>query len=280
MSASNPIASLPVSNYFSHLARNYAKDTGNTTFTIFTQLLQDVQRSSNPITAESVVHDNAAGPGTATSALLTSLDDRNVPSEILVSDNNPVMVSGARYSFRESWITCKELDAHDLSSLPDGYFTHSITNFSIFTFPKPVVAVKEIHRTLRPSGLAVITCWRRFALGNIIHKTQERIRPDSPPMPIPGPEFFNDGVLESVVEEAGFSKVNIQASRKDLLVTDEESIEGLRGFLKGPFTGRAKAGWTEEEVARWDGVVDEVLKEEIEEFGGVKFESFVVLARK
>lgn len=282
MANQDPIASLPISNYFSHLALNYARDTGNTTFSIFTQLLVNhVQTSSNPISHESVIHDSAAGPGTATAALLTSLSAEQVPSEILVSDNNPAMITGARDSFTSSsQVTCKELDVHDLSSLSDGYFSHSITNFSIFTFPKPVVAVKEIHRTLHLGGLAIITCWRRFAVLNLVHAAQARIRPSGALMPVPGPQFFQDGVLESVVEEAGFLKSKIEVLRKDLLVKDEESVKGLKGFLVGPFTNRAREGYTDDEKARWNEVIDEVVKEEIEKFGGISFQYFAVLATK
>lgn len=99
-------------------------------------------------------------------------------------------------------------------------------------------------------------------------------------MPVPGPQFFQDGVLESVVEEAGFLKSKIEVLRKDLLVKDEESVKGLKGFLVGPFTNRAREGYTDDEKARWNEVIDEVVKEEIEKFGGISFQYFAVLATK
>lgn len=281
MSAHNPVASLPLPGYFSHLAKGYSRSTANTTYDVFADVLKsEIQTSSNPINASSIVHDNAAGPGIATAAILETLDKADAPKHILVSDNNEGMVTGARDSFDSPTIQVKNLDAHDLSSLEDGTYTHSITNFSIFTFPNAEAAMAEVFRTLRPDGTAVVTSWERFTILPLVHEAQKTIRPDLPLMPVPGPRFFDDGELEKVLATAGFQTANMKSSKRDITVSSEVGITGLKEFMKGPFTARAREGYTPDEVAKWSDTIDTVVSNEIATNGGVQFKAFIVLANK
>ncbi|RYP47060.1 hypothetical protein DL768_006855 [Monosporascus sp. mg162] len=275
---------LPLPDYFSKFARIYVRQTGHSTLNILADVItENVQTSVHPIGPDSVVHDTAAGPGIGAAALVARLPKDKLPKEMLVSDNVPAMVSAARESLIASplpHVDCKELDSQDLSSVPDNYFTHSIDNFSIFTFVRPADAVRETYRTLRPGGLAVVTCWRRFAPMFIVHAAQKKIRPDLPLMPTPSPEFFEEGVLQKVVEEGGFAKDNITMVDKVLVVTDDENIAGLTMLMSGPMMSKAREGYTEEEEARWAESVSQSVKEEVEQFGGIRFEAYILLATK
>lgn len=281
MSPSNPVASLPLKNYFSHLAKGYNRNTANTTLDVFTDILKsEVQTSDKPINASSIVHDNAAGPGIATAGILAVLRNEDWPKEILVSDNNEDMVTGARDSFDSPTIKYQNLDAHDLSSLQDNYFTHSVTNFSIFTFKDAEGAMGEVHRTLKPEGQAIVTSWERFAVLPIVRQAQKTLRPDLPPMPVPGPRFFDDGELEKVLAAGGFKKEKMRSFKRGIIVSDEALIAGVRDFMAGPFMQRAREGFTEEEVAKWPETIDAVVKEEIAKYGGIKFQCFIAIATK
>jgi ubiquinone/menaquinone biosynthesis C-methylase UbiE len=275
---------LPLPDFFSKFASIYVRQTGHSTLDILADVIaENVQTSAHPIGPESVVHDTAAGPGIGAGALVACLAKDQLPKEMLVSDNAAMMVSAARESLVASplpHIDCKELDSQDLSSVPDNYFTHSINNFSIFTFPRPTDAVRESYRTLRPGGLAVVTCWRRFAPMFIVHAAQKKIRPDLPLMPTPSPEFYEEGVLQKVVEGSGFTKENITMIDKVLVVTDDENIAGLTMLMSGPMMSKAREGYTEEEQARWAESVSQSVNEEIEQFGGIRFEAYVLLATK
>ncbi|KAG6367435.1 hypothetical protein INS49_001624 [Diaporthe citri] len=271
-------------DYFSKFASIYVRQTGQSTLNILADVIVDnVQTSARPIGPESVVHDTAAGPGIGAAALVARLPKEQLPKEVLASDNVPMMVSAAGESLAASplpHVDCKELDSQDLSSLPDDYFTHSINNFSIFTFVRPAAAVRESYRTLRPGGLAVVTCWRRFAPVFVVHAAQKRIRPDLPLMPMPSPEFCEEGVLQRVVEEGGFAKDGITVTDKVLVVDDEENIAGLTTLMSGPMMAKAREGYTEEEEARWVESVKESVKEEVQQFGGIRFEAYILLATK
>lgn len=282
MSAQHP--QLPLPDYFSKFASIYVRQTGQSTLNILANVIAgNVQKSGNPIGSDSVVHDTAAGPGIGAAALVATLPKEQLPKEVLVSDNAAMMVSAAKESLVSTalpQVDCKELDSQDLASVPDNYFTHSIDNFSIFTFVRPVDAVRETYRTLRPGGLAVVTCWRRFAPMFIVHNAQKRIRPDLPLMPTPSPEFYENGVLQKVVEEAGFPKEKITMDEATLVVDGAENIAGLTTLMSGPMMAKARSGYTEEEEARWADSVGQAVKEEVEQFGGIRFEAYILLAIK
>ena len=270
---------LPFPEYFSALAGNYAKQTGNTTRQLFDASFDDIN-AVLPITKDSIVHDNAAGPGTATSILVDRLSaDPGVP-KILVTDNVPPMVMGATDSFKV-WpqIEAKVLDSLNLEGIPDDHFTHSILNFSIFTFVDPLKGLQEIHRTLQPGGLAALITWKHFGAGHIIHAAQALVRPDLPPMRMPHPEFFEEGVLAKLAVEAGFAESNLKKSQKSIVINGVD-LEGLKGFMLGDFVKPARAGWTPEEESQWPEAIEKALKKELDEFGGVRFQSWVVLATK
>ncbi|KAI0401755.1 hypothetical protein F4802DRAFT_401801 [Xylaria palmicola] len=275
---------LPLPDYFSKFSSFYIRQTGHSTLNILSDvIINEIQTSSHPIGPDSVVHDTAAGPAVGAAALVISLPKDQLPKELLVSDIVPMMVSAARESLTGSslpYVECKELDSQDLKSVPDSYFTHSIDNFSIFTFTNPGNAVKETYRTLRAGGLAVITCWRRFAPMYIVHAAQQKIRPDLPLMPTPSPEFYEQGVLRKVVEENGFATDKIVVVEKTLLVTEEENIAGLTTLMSGDMMAKAREGYTEEQKSKWGESVQQSVKEEIEKFGGIRFEAYVLLATK
>ncbi len=101
--------------------------------------------------------------------------------------------------------TASVMDSHSLSFL-NNKFTHSITNFSIFAFRDPVKCLKEVYRTLIPDGkgVALVSTWKRFAVIEIIHRAQDKVRPDLPLMKVPQPEFMREGYLKHRMIKAGF----------------------------------------------------------------------------
>lgn len=282
MSVQHP--QLPLPDYFSKFASVYVRQTGQSTLNILVDVIKvNVQTSANPIGPDSVVHDTAAGPGIGAAAIVAALPNNQLPTEILVSDNVAMMVSAAKESLVSTSlprVECKELDSQNLAMVPDDYFSHSIDNFSIFTFVHPVDAVRETYRTLSPGGLAIVTCWRRFAPMFIVHSAQKRIRPDLPLMPTPSPEFYEEGVLQQVVEKGGFCNDNITVNDSVLVVEDEENVAGLTALMSGPMMAKAREGYTADEEARWVDSVSQSVKEEIEQFGGIRFEAYILLATK
>jgi ubiquinone/menaquinone biosynthesis C-methylase UbiE len=224
----------------------------------------------------------AAGPGVGAAALVAALPKNQLPKKMLVSDNVAMMVNAALESLAGSPlpdVDCKELDSQDLKSVPDNYFTYSIDNFSIFTFIRPSDAIRETYRTLCPDGFAIVTCWRRFAPMFIVRAAQKKIRldfSDSGGMSTPSPEFYEEGVLQRVVQESGFTRTNITMIDKVLVVTEEDNIAGLTMLMSGPLMAKALEIFTEEEPAKWSEAVSQSVEEEVAKIGGIKFEAYVL----
>ena len=290
-STTKPHPSLPFPEYFTQLASNYPRHTGNTTRTLFQSALTSISLPS--LTSPSVViHDNAAGPGTATSVIVEQhfqqdADPKSNP-KILITDSVPAMIAQASSIFPlETYptISTHVLDSHNLLPLiPDDSVTLSILNFSIFTFLNPRKCLEEIHRSLTSSGKAIILTWCRFGPGLVVHAAQQKVRPDLPVMKIPGAEFMQEGYLASMVNEVFFSgdeNKKMQVIKVRHVVTDKEDLDGLKDFMLGKFTDVARKGWSEEEVKKWPEAVEEALKEEAEsQGGGVGAEAWAVTVEK
>jgi ubiquinone/menaquinone biosynthesis C-methylase UbiE len=131
-------------NYFKYLAQVYPRQTGNSTLNLFSQLTDGLA----PISSTSVVHDNASGPGTATSVIMKDIQPDAHPT-IVATDMVPAMIEvfNSTVSETSTWnqerFTGVVMKSEKLNFL-DAHFTHSITNFSIFNFADPLSSMKEI----------------------------------------------------------------------------------------------------------------------------------------
>ena len=113
----------------------------------------------------------------------------------------------------------------------------------------------------------------------MIHETQRRIRPDLPLMKYSGEEMHSADAVVDLMVKAGFDKDRVQVLSVTQVVVAKD-MEGLTEFASGPFTDPARAGWTDDEKGRWQEVLKEALEDEKAEYGGVKFDGWVVLTTK
>lgn len=271
-----PPLTIPPPEYFTSLAINYAHYTGNSTKHLFAQILSEIRP---PITSTSVVHDNAAGPGTAASVLLAGTTP--LPEKLMITDNSAAMIAvatetlvkGARARVEALVMSATILD------MPSNHFTHSILNFSIFALDGPGAALREIYRTLGPGGTAVLLTWKRWPVIDMVHAVQRAIRPDLPLMRLPQPQYMEDGVLKAETIDAGFEKGKVRSSECGVVLQGED-LEGIGAFMKSSFMAPAMKGWSELDCGRFAMEMDGVFEREIEQFGGLKMEAWVVLAEK
>ncbi|KAI0103314.1 S-adenosyl-L-methionine-dependent methyltransferase [Nemania sp. FL0031] len=278
MASETQHSNLPPPNYSTKFAtNNYVRETGQTTLGILKHVITEhIQKGASPASAET--------PSFTTPLRARLLKEEQLPEKISVSDNNEHMVADAKQVLAKlplPWCVCKQIDSEDLSRVPAEFFTHSINNFSIFLFNDPVKAVKESYRTLRGGGVAVFTCWERFPPVEIVRAAQKEIRPDlldHQLIPVPGPDFYKDGHLKSVVERGGFSM--LETHKTDWIVKDEKNIEGLKEFMTGPTFGNARSGYTKAEDEKWPNCVSRHVAKEIESKGGIEFKAYIVVATK
>ncbi|KAK4945635.1 hypothetical protein LTR10_015254 [Elasticomyces elasticus] len=275
--------------YFTQIAPTYSRVTGNTTKDLFNEVLKSHDLSIN---SDSIIHDNAAGPGTATEALISWSRKHNVSSKIVVTDYVPAMVEACeairtRHSDDSLWqsVAIAVAESSDLGEFDNDHFTHSICNFSIFTFTHAAKCLKEILRTLRPGGTSVVTCWKRFAVSEVIAAAQDHVKGsewgEAHRMPTNGPEYMQEGYTAKLVREAEFEEGKIKSFATKTVVKRGEDWAGLHEFLLNPFVkGAATKEWSEEELGRWPEAVNAALEKEEQAHGGILFEAWVVIAQK
>lgn len=267
--------------YFTFIAPGYSHLTGNTTRDAFAFVLSghDLYINSN-----SIIHDNAAGPGTATEALIPWLESRSLNPKIVVTDYIPGMIEAFenkkdQHPESKLWqsIQGKVVDSLDLSEYADGYFTHTIDNFSLSTFgtkEQQLRGLRETHRTLKSGGLAVFLTWKRFPMSELISQAQAEIKGEvwarEHHVPVNGPEVFQEGYLAQLVVEAGWDQKKVKTSSTSLLVSDNcEGWSGLFEFLqRSPPALAGQRGMSEEEVQSWPAAIKNVVQKEKEVYGG------------
>ncbi|KAH6910467.1 hypothetical protein BKA70DRAFT_1424132 [Coprinopsis sp. MPI-PUGE-AT-0042] len=116
-----------------------------------------------PLPQNAVVHDNACGPGTISRHLLANGNPQNIT--IQATDMDPAFISVLSSQVKENnWPIEVTNQKSEALSFSDDYFDLSAMNLGIFfTSNAGLDGAKEIYRTLKPGGTAVVNCW-----GNII----------------------------------------------------------------------------------------------------------------
>lgn len=153
------------------------------------------------VTSGKTVLDIATGPGH-----VAAIASRR-GAETVGLDFSPAQVDLAEKTY--AGVTFQQGDAEDLPFGGES-FDAVVMNFGILHFPNPDVALKEVHRVLRPNGRFAATWWatpdKAVGLGAILGAIQKHGNPDVP-LP-PGPDFFSLSEHEAFREalrEAGFS---------------------------------------------------------------------------
>lgn len=278
--------------YFTLLAPSYSHLTGNTTRDTFAAVLSQHELG---ISSESVIHDNAAGPGTATEALIPWLEERDLSPQIVVTDYIPAMIQAfesikSKQPDSKVWQAAESqvVDSLDLSEFPDGHFTHHIDNFSLSTFgsrEQQEQGLREAYRTLAPGGLAVFLTWKRFPPSEFIGQAQVEIKgkewAKAHKVPVNGPEYFEEGYLGRMAVKAGWDVGKTQTTSTSSVVTRDEDWDGLFEFLQSsPPAMAGKRALTDEEAKKWPAAIQHAMEKETEAYGGIYSEAWVILARK
>ncbi|KIW51731.1 hypothetical protein PV05_10420 [Exophiala xenobiotica] len=280
--------------YFTELAPKYSQFTGNTTRDLFNEVLD--HRNGLSISSDSVVHDNAAGPGTAAEALITWCHKHNSAAtpKIVVTDYVPAMIEACeairatKHQDDALWqsVALAVTDSADLKDYGDNYFTHSICNFSIFNLTHPDKCLQEMRRTLQPGGTAVVTCWKRFAAEDLLSAAQRVVKGDewanAHRIPAAGPQYLEEGYTARLVQDAGFPSDTVETfALKKVVAEGGDDWRGLYEFLTtSSLKNAATREWSEEELAKWPDAVAAAMQKEKDSFGGLLFEAWVVIARK
>ena len=160
---------------------------------------------------DGIVHDDSCGPGTITQTVMGS--NPPIGTIIKATDIAPGMVEEvADLAEKESWqVETAVMSALDLT-FSDNHFSRSFLFFSIFMLPDDgIEAVRHIHRTLRPGGLAIVAAPKSMPFHPVIKEVAEEIRgADRPYGGGIAPRWYQADHLRHVMDMGGFEPAKIQ----------------------------------------------------------------------
>ncbi|KIW00505.1 uncharacterized protein PV09_08025 [Verruconis gallopava] len=236
-----------------------------------------------PIDANSVVHDNASGPGVCTFVITNSFDNNiNAIPRIYGTDFAQGMIDQFQAELERRQlgdkVSAQVMNSTSLS-FEDNKFTHVFMNAAISMADE--IAVKmagEIYRTLQPGGAACVTSWSKSGVG-LVENVSKRIRPDLPPVIVIAPEWSTKEKLVETLVAGGFAASNIEVHHIDV-ECDFGTEDARLAYFCHPFWDLWKKGWSDEEKTKWNKVMEEELIEYFGRGSMVRGSSWVGIAKK
>jgi len=113
------------------------------------------------ILSHAVIHDNGCGTGAAIAAIMESVSSSSTEISIKATDiNDNALAIYQKSAIDKDWPADGiRMDSTSLS-FSDDTFTHSIGNALLFVLPNDGIdALKEMYRTLKPGGIAIVNSW-------------------------------------------------------------------------------------------------------------------------
>ncbi|KAF5692055.1 ubiquinone menaquinone biosynthesis methyltransferase ubiE [Fusarium denticulatum] len=244
---------LTATEHFNKTAEKYEATTGGATRELAHHAISSIA-ALKPLTSESKILDNACGTGIVTDIILKS----GIKPEIHAVDVAENMVRIARERFSSySNVHTTVMSGEELS-FPDETFTHSITNLGLMYFTDAGKGAREIARTLKPDGVAVVTGWTVMGHIRIIQEVQAQIRPDDAPFKPPVADIWLDPEhTKAVLSNAG---LDVQTSAIDVHLGGE-TAEGVADLLFHGFGSKVFPSWSVEEQNKGAEVMKKIVRE-------------------
>ncbi|KAF1957968.1 S-adenosyl-L-methionine-dependent methyltransferase [Byssothecium circinans] len=208
-----------------------------------------------PIAAGSIIHDNACGSGTVSRAILSS-SPKDV--KIYAADiDQPFLDKLSEDVQKNSWNIDVSNQRSEELNFADDFFDLSVTNIGIFFFKNAGLdGAKQIHRTLKPGGTAIVNCWQHVTWQPAIFAVHKKFRSEHP-FPAPTINWSDGQQLQNVLTEAGFAKEAMKVERHEAWVKIGGGDEGFRKWCEKSWAYLAGiAGWFPEDEGRWEEEVD------------------------
>ena len=200
--------------------------------------------------------DNACGTGAVTEAILTNHPGAYVDA----TDNSPGMIRILSESLDKLALRDRvHLEVADSVKLPFPIdtFDANIMSFGIFFTSDEAEAAREIYRTLKPGGKAIVTCWKASALFQIIFDVQSIVRPADPLQSLSVVEAWSkEETMKAAMHSGGFTDVTMESLAVDLV---RPTLDDLVTSCAENFRGMIGNRWTADERARIDAATKEVL---------------------
>lgn len=239
---------------FQKAAASYETRMGGSTRAVAAHLVQLLQ----PVGPQATVLDSAAGTGEFTDELLKATTSDAV-ARVHAVDGSQAMVKMIEGRALGKRVETAVMDGQHLG-FADGTFDISVTNFGIFFFPSPEAGAKEIYRTLKPGGSAVLTCWKEIGLIPMFYEAQKIVKPQTSLESIPGLEDWRDvEMMKKTLKAGGFEDIKILEYTCAIKTNGNDELAQVLTLHFNSFAGD---GWSQEEKARTTGAAERLLAEQ------------------
>ena len=216
-----------------------------------------------PLPQDAYVCDNACGTGAITDAYLSN--SQNVRVAATDSSAGMIDIVAKAWSAQglQSRVDTKVQDSICLD-YPDDVFDIQAMGFGIFFTSDETQAAKEIYRTLKPRGHAMVTCWKESTLFRLLFDVQRAISPVNPLSNLPMLERWSDpNTLSSVMQAGGFTNVKMTEVPADLT---GETLHSLVKSCSENFHGMVGDQWTAKEKAKIEEATEKLLSEDAAQY--------------
>jgi ubiquinone/menaquinone biosynthesis C-methylase UbiE len=238
-----------------------------------------------PLPPKPVVLDNACGTGAVTIELIKVVPGVCIHAVDASRGMIDILQAAVeKNGWRGSVVQAAVMDGQHLD-FGDEIFDASIMNFGIFFFPDPVEGMREVFRTLKTGGVAVVTCWKEKGFFPVFYEVQKAVEPASPITSFPTFEnWMEKKTLEDTMMQAGF--VDVRVESREVLLWGEGLAE-LASCLAENMEILVGSQWSEAEKGKLLEVTERVLGEsrqrfcvELEGKIGVKMVAWIAISRK
>lgn len=239
---------------FNNSADDYERRTGGCTRAVAKHVCSILL----PVPPKAIVLDNACG----TLAISEEIIKTSPEAHVHAVDASQGMIDIAKSVIQEhGWQDKIDAEVMDGQALrfADGMFDISMTNFGIAFFPDPAQGAKEIYRTLKPGGRAVVTSWKFVGFLPVFHEAQKIIKPATPMPSSPLETWKEKGTLENTLREGGFT--DIKTEEKDVVYKGANPESFMMGMMD-MFKSLVGSSWSGKEIDQMPPAIENVLAEQ------------------
>ncbi|KAK4206976.1 S-adenosyl-L-methionine-dependent methyltransferase [Rhypophila decipiens] len=191
----------------------------------------------------STVHDNACGSGIVSRHILLQ--------NASPSDNDiTIYATDMDQTF---------LDKSENTNFSDGFFDYDMMNMAIiFMSSTGLDATREMYRTLKPGGFAVVNCWKAITWLLPIVLVHKAFRGGGGGEAKAPPVSWTDGKqLKEVLMQAGFEEGKMRMESHEVRTVVEDGDE-LRAWAEKTwaYLGGVFGDWCDGDEEKWDEEVD------------------------
>lgn len=174
----------------------------------------------------------ACGTGRLTRHVAAMIPDEG---SLVATDLNAEMIKVAKSKVYSEKVVWQVADAQQLP-FKDEVFDHVVCQFGVMFFEDKLKAFREVYRVLQRKGRFIFNTWDSLDRNLHSHVVQrvlkEVMQDEAPDFMETGPfSMYKEAEITRLVEEAGFSHVQIEPVHKKAFYENDEQI--IRGFLYG-----------------------------------------------